>query len=590
LENTQELFDYREGMFNRYFQEELDNLKELGAEFSKAHPAVAPMLSGRSSDPDVDRLLEGVAFLTALLRQKLDDEFPEIIHELVQLIWPHYLRPLPSASIVSFTPKPTLKQSITIPAGVQVSSAPVEGTSCLFQTCYPVDVHPLNILEASFREESGRPSAIRLLLELKGSDLESWQPESLRFFLAGDFPVAADLYLLLRRYVKRTVVSASDGNSVQTFTPKNLKSVGFGLDEGMIPYPSHSFPGYRIIQEYFILPEKFLFLDLVGWESWQNRGKGNRFEIRFELESVPSPPPRIKTSDFVLFATPVINVFPHDADPIRLDHRKTEYRVGPSGRKDVHYQVYSVEEVIGFVQGTAEERVYVPFELFDSDPKANPVYHVNIRNSPVRPGFDVFLSVAYPPEAGPPALETLSIQLLCTNGLLPEELKSGDICLPTSSTPEHVEFKNLSPPTSNILPPLGTDLLWRLISHLSLNYASLSNVENLRALLNLYIFKDPRKPETVYANRKRVSGIQSVESRGSDRLVSGVMMRGREIEIAARHDHFASSGDLFLFGEILDHFFGSYASMNTYTRLNLKELITGDVYQWPARLGDHPLI
>jgi len=577
-------------MFNRYFQEELDNLKDLGGEFSKAHPAVAPMLSGRSSDPDVDRLLEGVAFLTALLRQKLDDEFPEIIHELVQLIWPHYLRPLPSTSIVAFNPKPTLKQPMVIPPGTQVASAPVEGVSCLFQTCYPVEVHPLRLLEASFVETAGQPPAIRLMLELKGANLADWQPQALRLYLAGDFPTAADLYLLLRRYLTRISISAAGSKSVLTLRPESLKPVGFGQHEGVIPYPTNSFPGYRTIQEYFILPEKFLFLDLVGWDQWQDRGKGGRFEVRFELDQIPFASPRIKTSDFVLFATPVINIFPYDADPIRLDHRRTEYRVRPSGLKDAHYQVYSVEKVIGFVQGTAEERVYAPFELFRSDSQGVPVYRVNIRNSPVRPGFDVYLSVAYPPESGPPVAETLSIELLCTNGFLPEEIRTGDIALPTSSSPEQVDFKNLRPPTSNILPPLGTNLLWRLISHLSLNYASLSNTENLQTLLNLYLFRDPRKPEASLANQKRVAGIQSIESRGADRLVSGVLTRGRDIELEARHDHFASQGDLFLFGSIIDHFLGSYASINAFTRLSLREVLTGEIYQWPARLGDHPLI
>lgn len=577
-------------MFNRYFQQELDNLKDLGGEFSKAHPAVAPMLSGRSSDPDVDRLLEGVAFLTALLRQKLDDEFPEIIHELVQLIWPHYLRPLPSASIVAFNPKPTLKQPMVIPPGTQVASAPVEGTSCLFQTCYPVEVHPLGLLEASFVETAGQPPAIRLMLELKGTNLADWQPQALRLYLAGDFPAAADLYLLLRRYLTRISISAAGSKSVLTLRPESLKPVGFGPDEGVIPYPTNSFPGYRTIQEYFILPEKFLFLDLVGWDQWQDRGKGGRFEVRFELDQIPFASPRIKTGDLVLFATPVINIFPYDADPIRLDHRRTAYRVRPSGLKDAHYQVYSVEKVIGFVQGTAEERVYAPFELFRPDPNGVPVYRVNIRNSPVRPGFDVYLSVAYPPESGPPVAETLSIELLCTNGFLPEEIRTGDIALPTSSSPEQVDFKNLRPPTSNILPPLGTNLLWRLISHLSLNYASLSNTENLQTLLNLYLFRDPRKPEASLANQKRVAGIQSIESRGSDRLVSGVLTRGRDIELEARHDHFASQGDLFLFGSIIDHFLGSYASINAFTRLSLREVLTGEIYQWPARLGDHPLI
>jgi type VI secretion system protein ImpG len=479
---------------------------------------------------------------------------------------------------------------MTIPPGTQVASAPVEGTSCLFQTCYPVEVHPLQLLEASFVETSGKPPAIRLLLELKGVNLEAWQPQALRLYLAGDFPAAADLYLLLRRYLNRIVIGDSDSKGVVTLAPENLKPIGFGPEEGIIPYPTNSFPGYRAIQEYFMLPEKFLFLDLVGWNAWEERGQGNRFEIRFELGKIPLAAPRITAGNFVLFATPVINIFAHDADPIRLDHRRTEYRVRPSGQKDTHYQVYSVEKVIGFAQGTAEERVYAPFELFSSESNGAPVYHVNMRTSPVRAGFDVYLSVVYPPGSEPPASETLSIELMCTNGFLPDEIRTSDIALPTSSSPEQVAFKNLRPPTSNILPPLGTDLLWRLISHLSLNYASLSNTENLQALLNLYLFKDPRKPEAFLANEKRVAGIQGITSKGADRLVSRVMMRGREIQLEARHDHFASQGDLFLFGSVLDHFLGSYASINTFTLLTLREVITGEMHQWPARLGDHPLI
>ena len=142
-------------MFNRYFQQELSFLRELGAEYSEAHPAVAPMLSGPSSDPDVERLLEGVAFLTAQVREKLDDEFPEIIHELIQLVWPHYLRPIPSCSIICFTPKPALKQPLKVKSGVQVASVPVEGTVCLFQTCYDTEIHPLVLRETEYIDPAG---------------------------------------------------------------------------------------------------------------------------------------------------------------------------------------------------------------------------------------------------------------------------------------------------------------------------------------------------------------------------------------------------------------------------------------------------
>ncbi len=577
-------------MFNRYFQQEMAYLRDLGEAFSKAHPAVAPMLSGPSADPDAERLLEGVAFLTALLREKLDDEFPEIIHEMIQLIWPHYLRPIPSSSIVAFTPKPTLKESMTIPAGIHIASVPIEGTSCLFRTCYDVDVHSLTLLDASFVQPSGRPPAIRLLFELRGLKLSDWQPASLRLLLAGEHSAAADIYLLLTHHLKQITISSPDGGASLLLTPEHLRPVGFSPQEGLIPYPSNSLPGYRILQEYFILPEKFLFLDLVGWERWQERGDGTRFEITFELDDLPFPPPRVKTETFVLSATPVINIFPYDADPIRLDHRKTEYLVRPSAGNTSHYQVYALEKVVGFVQGTAQERVYLPFEVFTPEPESNPVYHLNLRKSPVRSGFDVYLSVAYPKEADPPVSETLSLQLLCTNGSLPERIQSGDISLPTSSSPEFVEFRNIRPPTSNVLPPLGTNLLWRLLSHLSLNYVSLAKAEDLRALLELYIFEESRDRTAILANKKRIAGIEQIETRASDRLVSGVVMRGREIRMDVRQDHFASPGDLFLFGCILDHFLGSYASINTFTNLLIKEVLRGDLYRWPARIGDHLLI
>jgi len=146
------------------------------------------------------------------------------------------------------------------------------------------------------------------------------------------------------------------------------------------------------------------------------------------------------------------------------------------------------------------------------------------------------------------------------------------------------------PPTASLLPLLGTNLLWRLLSHLSLNYLSLARTENLRALLELYIFQESRDRTATLANRKRINGIEKVEAASSDRLVSGILMRGQEIRMNMRQDQFASQGDMYLFGCILDQFLGGYASINTYTRLIIQEVLKGDLYQWPARLGNHPLI
>lgn len=577
-------------MFNKYYQQELNALRELGAEFSRAHPALAPMLSGPAADPDVERLLEGVAFLTGLLRQKLDDEFPEIVHDLMQVLWPHYLRPVPATTVVSFTPKPTLKRSVTIPRGIHIGSVPVEGTTCHFRTAYDVELHPLELVDASLARAPGKPASIRLLFELSGQKLADWEPGRLRLFLAGDTVAASDLYLILRKRLRRILVSPAGKGASAELPPELLLPAGFGAEEALIPYPPHSFPGYRILQEYFVAPTKFLFLDLTGWERWTNRGDGNRFEVVFELDELEFTPPKVRRESFVLFATPAVNVFPHDADPILLDHRSAEYFVRPSGADASHYQVFSVDTVSGFIQGTAKERRYSPYELFNPDLRSIPVYHASRRASVAGTGLDVFLSVAYPREAGPPVSETLSIGLSCTNGTLPEALRVGDISQATSDTPETAEFRNITPATFSVAPPLGTNLLWRLISHLSLNHLSLARGENLRALLELYLFPDSRDRVSLAANKKRIAGIEGVDARPSDRLVGGLPMRGQEVEIRLRQDHFAGPGDMYLFGCVLDYFLGNYSSINTFMRLSVLETLKGDVSRWPVRIGNHPLL
>jgi type VI secretion system protein ImpG len=576
-------------MINKYFQQEMSYLKDLSMEFSKAHPALAPMLSGASADPDVERLLEGVAFLTGMLRQKLDDELPEVIHDLIRLIQPHYLRPIPSAAIVAFTPKQTLKQSSVIPAGVSISSIPADGTNCLFRTVYDVEVHPLKLLDAVFSAQSGSPAAIRIMMELNGLSVSQWNPNALRFHLAGDYAGMSDIYVLLMRFLKRIVIKSVQGGSSAVLPAHCVKPVGFSNDESLIPYPTHAFPGYRILQEYLTLPDKFFFFNLTGWEMWTNRGEGSKFELIFEFESLPFSPPRIRPENVVLFATPVINIFSHEADPITLDHRKTHYAVRPSGANTEHYQVYSIDKVVGYVQGTAEERTYAPFEFFTSDRETS-IYHTTLSSSPIRQGLDVALSIAYPPGAEPPVAETLSVYLTCTNGSLPEQLTTGDICQPTSSTPEFVDFKNITPPTPNILPPLGKNILWRLLSHFSLHYLSLLKTENLRSILELYLFPDGGNRGKTLANQKRIAGIENIHAAPADHIISRSVIRGQDITIILRQDHFAGPGDMFLFGSVLDHFLASCSSINSFTRLTVKEAAKGEIMRWPARLGNRHLI
>jgi type VI secretion system protein ImpG len=576
-------------MSKRYY-EELAHLKGLATEFAAAHPALAPMLGGASADPDVERLLEGVAFQIGLLREKLDHDFPELVHDMVRLVCPHYLRPIPAATIVAFAPAPSLKRTQTIPAGTRLESVPVEGTRCQFRTCSQVEIHPLKLTDAFLAQAPGEAPVITLSLELNGLSLSDWSPKSLRLFFAGDYAAAADLYLLLRRHLRRIIITPSNGGRPVQLPLDSLQASGFDVAETVIPSPPHSFPGYRLIQEYFSIPNRFLFLDLIGWDRWLDRGSGTRFTVRFELSPFSIPQPRVKRESFVLFATPAVNLFSHDAEPILLDHRSERNLLRPAALPPDHVQIFSVDRVTGFIRGFFRERNYLPFERFHQPTQAQPAYHTAISASAVRPGCDLHLLVAYPNNGGLPEAETLSVGLTCTNGALAERLRIGDLCRVAGSTSDFATCANISPVTATVLPPLGASQLWRLLSHLSLNRMPLDSAENLRALLNLHLFEVNPDRASLTANRKRLDGIAGVSSHPADRLVRGIPMRGLELELLLRGDHFAGAGDLFVFGSVLDEFLAGCPSLNTFSRLIIHEVMRGEEIKWEPRLGRTGLV
>jgi len=574
---------------NPFFQSELKILKELAAEFALANPALAPLLDGEMADPDVERLLEAIVYQNSMLRQKLDTDFPELINKLTHLILPHYLRPVPASTVLAFKPERAFKKAVSIPSGTVVSSAPVDGTPCHFTTTCDVELHPLELVDATFLKQSGSSGFIRLSLALNGTSLEVWEPKNLRFFLTGDLASASELYLLFGRYLKRIILTPVEGGAAMVLAPESLVFNCFAENEALLPYPSNAFPGYRLLQEYFTAPEKYLFFELTGWEKWEYRGEGNCFTICFEFSDFPSGYPRIRSESFALNCVAAVNIFSHHACPITIDHRTDCYPVRPAGDNPAHYQILSVDSVTGFSRAGRRERSYRAFELFGCESETNPLYQAVQEQSHNSSGLQINLSTVYPGEIPLAGTETLSIDLTCTNGSLPENLHIGDICDPESALPNMVTCRNISAITAGLLPPLGPQLLRQLTAHLYLNHLTLENVEHLRMLLELYVFPDHRSGAVTAANLKRIAGIESISIKHSEQTVAGILMKGREISIRVRQDHFAGAGDLYLFGCVLDNFFGRYASLNTFIRLVMNESIRGGSIQWATRLGKLPL-
>ncbi|MDR6711417.1 type VI secretion system protein ImpG [Pseudomonas hunanensis] len=593
--------------FNHYYQSELTALRQLGRRFAERSPALAPFLGQAGRDPDVERLLEGFAFLTGRLRQKLDDELPELSHSLMHLLWPNYMRPLPAFSMLQFDPLKQSGAALRVERDTPVESLPVDGVRCRFRTCYPTEVLPLDLTSLSYSlKGDGALLSLRLTMGCDGH-LGELNLSRLRLHLAGERYISQMLYLSLLRNLEgiELVPLDADGKplleasgSVMTFKmPGNsVQPVGFAEEEALIPYPLNTFRGYRYLQEYFAFQDKFLFVDLSGLDRIQSLAvdtltQVRGLELRFDIRKSGIQRLRPTVDNVKLYCTPIVNLFKHDALPIRLDGKQDEYMLLPTTFAPEHCGVFSVESVTGWAPGGLGYQKYVPFESFEHDPSFDvPVSHAHYsirqRASLMHDGLDTYLSFG---TRHSEFSETLSIELVCTNQNLPRRLNLGDIKLPCEQTPEFLSFRNITAVTPSYAPPLNRDFLWKLISNMSLNYLSLANLDALKVILATYDLPRYYDQHLEKVSRSLLGGLKSIRHEHVDRLHRGLPLRGLLTELTIDPQGYIGEGDLFVFASVLNEFFALYASLNSYHELRVKST-QGEVYQWTPRMGLQPLL
>ncbi|KTT32349.1 type VI secretion system baseplate subunit TssF [Pseudomonas rhizoryzae] len=592
--------------FNHYYQSELAELRQLGARFAERNPALAPFLGQGGQDPDVERLLEGFAFLTGRLRQKLDDELPELTHSLLNLLWPHYLRPLPSCAILEFDPLPAPGAPLEVPRGTEVESQPLDEVSCRFRTCFAAQVQPLRVDEVGFAPQGdGARLTVRLGITGTGT-LAAMDLRQLPLHLAGDRALSQDLYLALLHNLTGLSLVPVDGAGEPLvddqgrerslpLAAEQVQPLGFGEDEALLPYPPNAFRGYRHLQEYFAFPEKFLFVTVQGLAALlalpdEVRRQARGLELRFEIRRIARQPRLPSRDNLRLHCVPVVNLFRHDALPIRLDGKRDEYPLFPAGHGREHLGVFAVERVTGWQPGGLGHRDYLPFESFAHDLSfggqgGRPHYAVRQRTALLHGGIDTYLAFGDPGNDQ----DTLSIELTCTNQNLPLRLRAGDLCLPTENTPGGLAFRNLAAPTASHAPVLSGDRLWQLVSNLSLNYLSLTDVEALRTVLASYDLPRQHDRQAERISRQRLAALRAISHRPVDRLYRGLPIRGIATQLEMDASGFRSEGELYLFASVLNEFFALYASLNSFHQLSVRSL-QGEVYLWTPRMGQQPLI
>jgi type VI secretion system protein ImpG len=583
----------------RYYEAEMRYLREAGKEFAQAHPDRARMLNldrVGDRDPYVERLYEGFAFLTARLRQKLDDELPELTEGLVSLLWPHYLRMIPSLSILEMTPAfGTLLRTEVVPAGVTVRSGAVgtTGVRCLYRTTQAVTLQPIRLTRAAPVVRHDGRSTIGLRFEIdRAAQRASMDLSRIRLYLNADLPVAFALHLALTRHrqsIAWRIPEVRDGELLP-LAGVTVEPAGFADDERLWPKAQAAFAGYQLLLEYFTFREKFLFVDLCGLDIDQLPLDAWSFDLEILLTQRLPADLRFSAENVRLFCTPIINLFELDAEQIHVDHH--EYRVVPALHQGEHVETYSVEAVESFDHDRTGRYAYVPFSTFKHrggmlrHEAPERYFHTRVRQGPsglhdtwVILGGHAWDTLTDLPE------ETLSLRLTGTNGMLPRKgLREASIDELVGGASNVAQVRNLCAPTLPVYPPVNDRFQWRLLSHLAPNFLSLMDDEVLRGALALYDWTNDE------LNRRRLAGIRQVSQELLEQVSGGGVERGVHIEVTLDSHAFAGEGDVTLFGELLHRFFALYAELNLFTKLTIVSLPSGQRIDWPkSRAERSPL-
>jgi type VI secretion system protein ImpG len=617
-----------------YYNQELQYIREMGAEFSREFPKIAARLalSGlECNDPYVERLLEGFAFLAARVQLQIDSEFPRFTQQMLQMVYPDYLCPMPSMAVVQFSPDATeagLAKGHEIPRGsvLNAQRSVDTSTACEYRTSHALTLWPVRVAAATYQAYAGdfppglqmrrAPHAV-LRLRLKttaGLKFSAIGMRNLPLYLPGTENIAHRLYEALLSAATGYFLSIPGQRRVLGgFQPReHIRDLGFADEHAILPPGPRTFQGHRLLQEYFAFPGRFMFVDIDGLDQGLRLADSEEVDLVIPLAAHDSVlEGSVSAEDFAPYCTPAVNLFPRRADRIHISSQSAEHHVVPDRTRPMDFEVYRITSVSGYGEGIEAKQEFHPFyAVFDghSEHESEAYYttrrlprvlsdkqrRVGARTNYV--GSEVFVSLVDAREAPfSEDLHQLGLELLCTNRDLPLRMPQGgargDFTLDQNAPVELIRIrKGPTPPVAAHMPDESS---WRLIGLLAQNYVSLADAstgqgaEALRELLGLCAMRSEAHV------RKQVGGLRSVGCRQVVRRLPthGPVAFGRGIEVTLEIDEAGFGGaGAFLMGSVLRHFLSRHVSLNSFVEAVLRVTGRGEVMRWPARIGARAVV
>lgn len=610
------------------YEKELAFIKDEAREFARRNPKIAGRLritEGETvEDPHVSRLVEAFALLTARLRLKLEDEFPEVWQAMLSTLFPQYLAPIPSFSICEMqVPESAAENPLGVTVGrkSRIEIDTKSGDRCRFRTCFETQLFPMKLtkceyLEPPFQFEMPREwrfdvrSAIRVRFDADSDKmpLSQLNLQKLRLFLGENDSLGNLLFEQVMRESLSIGLFTGRQEAFRFVDPKSsLHGVGYKNNEALWDHDPRTRKAFRLLWEFFVYSKKFRFVDLDIGEAWRASGAQKTIELVFYFRTKNERLQReVRDDTLRIGCTPIINLFSQPAETVFLSNHQAEYRVVPESNH-LDKEVMTVDDVQTTSIDGSEHAKYEPFYYpqHAGDTESEQHYWHSSRRRILTPdedhdvGTEVFVTLVDLKGRSTAKQDwTLHVQTTCCNRDLikqiPDVTAKGPIAL-IRDVSGGVRGQLISTPTLTKRPIRDEEYYWRLVSHLNLNHLSLiesnQGAEGLREILKLYNFSDGAEA------KRAIQGIVGIRYERSVARVAtehGVQLcRGIDVELKVERDKLTGVG-LYLFCTVLDRVISAFVSINSFTRLKVvatdHEAGQEPIYFGPPRIGERVLL
>jgi type VI secretion system protein ImpG len=580
-------------LITEQFHDEIVFIRDIAHDFAKVHPQLLQFIIEDEKDPDVERLIEGLAYITSQLKLKLKYDLPELIQSLLVLLWPNYLKPIPSLTILEASIHDKTTNAMLL-KGSEIKHQATSTASYTFQTCRDLLVTPLVIKDIKLSHQLQQNSLIidfALDPHLKLNNLNA-----LQFYLGDDSYVGSILYMMLLNYVTSGCIIV---NGVELpLTNLRFNPIGFNHEQTLLPYADNTNKGFRTLHEYFAFPEGFLFLQILHDDNnlFPTSINCTHFQLKINFNCDIDPKIKLRKHMIKINCVPAINLFYHDAEPILLDGKKEKYPLEANYQYRDNFEIYSVVRVESRTKNEIAE--YYDFNSFEHKnqlykDKNKRFYNITQTQDKRTLTIRHWISFVRSDEKDwINNIETISVKLLCSNKDKPSELKIGDLKQVISiDDKSQMTLKNIIRPTLQLVPMIDESQYWTTISNLAKNYKSLLQQDILKQIFQSYHFPAMHNPQQERTLLKILSGIVKIEScQVKRKLANKMVVQGVKTYIHLSQSVFKSEGDLYLWGTVLAHFLAQQAALNSFHLLVIVNIDNQEHYTWPVKVGQHLLI